>query len=207
MSNPVTREEFDELRSQFVAFVKVQPAWQQEAALEPEKYRRFWERAWPKTLAALAIGTGILSIGTVFIVKLARRLHETAQLAAIKAMFNELFDVEHTKQRRFIYTELSRDPSRACSDEWNVVNEVVNSFEIIGYMVNSKLLSEFHAVNVCHVSAVRVWYKLLPYIHHVRNGRGEDTEHGRFASYFQLLATACQNEWKRRGLTWPPRYY
>jgi len=211
MSSHELREEVNELREQLTTLRDETARKLDAQSAELEKYRLFWEKEWPRTRIAMICVASTLVVGTGFAIALGtkstRRLGESKQLDALRAVFELLFDAEHTEQRRAIYTRIAGDPLQASDDDWRIVHSVINCFEMIGYLVSANLLSEFHARNLCYVPAVRVWYKLHPYVKHVRRERGDDPATGAFGQHFQELAKQCSDHWESCGMKLPPDYY
>lgn len=110
-----------------------------------------------------AVGTGIILIGVPIALYNLQVIRRTHHLQSVTQFMSYLSST--TKDREFIYRKFSFTEGLMLSEEAKKCAEnVINSLNQIGLLIENKLLSPELVLSICHTVIVRCWYKLEAYV-------------------------------------------
>ena len=117
------------------------------------------------TLIFTGISTLVLIISVPIAIMNLISIVKAFKLEAITKFLKEFSDTE--EDRKFLFREFSFDEKKQHSlpdDEEKKINNVINSLNRIGLLIDSGVIKHEVVFSLCHTVIIRCWYKLEPYI-------------------------------------------
>jgi hypothetical protein len=144
------------------------------------KYRKVWERLWPKTLGVLGVASGMLGVATALVWLTQKSLKSAAKTQAISALFNEIDQPGYLSLWRPVYTEfcernfeLGRNPSAEVAAK---VDQLLRTFGRVGFLIQQGILAE-NAVPYWADACVKLWIMAEDYINEMSHRQGTHLWH------------------------------
>ena len=133
------------------------------------------------------INTLAIIVSTIIAVINLRALIKTQYLESVQELFKYLADT--AEDREFVIKEFSFSPEepKLQPDIKRKVENVINSLNRIGLLLESKLLPPKYVFGICHGQIIRCWYKLKDYAQYKESRIGE-----RYGRRLARLATRAK---------------
>ena len=115
----------------------------------------------------------------------ARQLHEarrTRHLSLLIPLFQELNSRQSVDNRRQLYTSIAPKKSKATKEDENLVNDIVNQFDFLGYVSRKSVADVDLVLGLYYGTIIRCWRDSEWYVSKQRELRSSP-----FAAHFEWL--------------------
>lgn len=113
-------------------------------------------------------GFVVAILGIYFIWKELDFIKRTQYLEAWRHLDKDLSSEDNREARKYCYHKLPSDPKKATDEDWRRVEFVANSFERVGFYVDSKFLPKSKVLDLYASVVIRSWKVLEPYVKYDR---------------------------------------
>ena len=120
----------------------------------------------------------------------ALQLRESAKsrsLSIFLPLYEELNSPKSVALRKKLYTETGGDPTLYTDEQEELINNIVNQLDFLGFLTQNKLIDFKLVAPLYYGTVIRCWEKASPYVLHQR-----DLRKTRFAYYFEFLYLKCK---------------
>jgi hypothetical protein len=112
------------------------------------------------------------------------------QLRAFRDLYDDLTSESSRADRRTLYNEILRDPTRTSLEHWRIVERVANSFDVLGFYVVHGFVPKDLVLDRFASIVVRTWRYLEPFVEYNRKSRRRSIRSWR---YFESAFVEAQS--------------
>lgn len=137
------------------------------------------------TIAAICavIQTLLLMLGGGYALKQVAEARHSRHVALFLPLYQELNSHASVSTRRKLYVEIGAKGAASTAEERDIVNDIVNQFDLLGYLVRVKAIERDVVLGFYYGTILRCWQEAQWYIDEQRRLRNT-----KFAEHFEWLA-------------------
>jgi hypothetical protein len=138
----------------------------------------------PDIVSATAVSAQavLLAVAGVYGARQLRETRRTRHLSLLIPLFQELNSRQSVDNRRRLYTTIAPRKSKATEDDENLVNDIVNQFDFLGYITRKSVADADLVLGLYYGTIIRCWRDSEWYISKQRELRS-----ALFAAHFEWL--------------------
>jgi hypothetical protein len=140
------------------------------------------------TAICTVIQTLLLILGGAYALKQIAEARRARHVALFLPMYQELNSHASVGIRRKLYTEIGPKGSNSSDKERDIVNDIVNQFDLLGYLVKLKAIERDVVVGFYYGTIIRCWQEARWYVDEQRRLRTT-----KFAEHFEWLAAQARD--------------
>jgi hypothetical protein len=135
------------------------------------------------TAVCAVVQTLLLALGGSYALKQVAEARHARHVALFLPLYQELNSHASVNTRRKLYVEIGPKGAASSPEERDVVNDIVNQFDLLGYLVRIKAIERDTVLGFYYGTIIRCWQEALWYIDEQRRLRST-----KFAEHFEWLA-------------------
>lgn len=129
----------------------------------------------------------VVIIALVYAILQLKEASKARSLSVFLPLFEELNSPESVAQRKKLYTQIGSDPALYTDEQEELINNIVNQLDFLGFLTQNKLINFKLAAPLYYGTVIRCWEKSSAYVLHQRELRKT-----KFAYYFEFLYVKCK---------------